>query len=151
MTRVFLDANILIAASVQDGPARQFMRLAERQSNVTLLTNEYGLNEAERHVQRFRQEEVLADLRELREQVEPCADPADSMKKIVSAYLPQGVRLRRKDLPIMAGAVSSAAHWLVTRDRDDFEPLYGRTVLGVEVVRFGTAWARLNQSAKRNS
>jgi len=150
LTRVFLDANILIAASVQDGPARELMALAEQHSNVTLLTNEYGLDEAERFVQRFRSE-AHADFLERREQVRACADPTDQTKMLVIAYLPRGVRLPRKDLPIMAGAVSIGADWLVTRDREDFGPLYGKTVLGVEVVRSGTARARLEQSAKRNS
>ncbi len=150
MTRVFLDANILIAASVQDGPARRFMRLAGQQRNIILLTNDYCLDEAERIVQRFKPE-ALADFRELREQIQTCADPSDKWKALVTAFLPQGVQLPRKDLPIMAGAASCFAHWLVTRDRKDFTPLYGKTILDVEVVKFGTAWARLKRSAKRNS
>ncbi len=124
------------------------MRLADQQSNVILLMNEYALDEAERIVQRFKPE-AFDDFRELREQVQACANPSDQMKALVTAFLPQGVRLAGKDLPIMAGAASCFARWLVTRDRCDFEPLYGRTVLDVEVVRFGTAWARLERSAKR--
>ncbi len=150
MTRVFLDANILIAASVRDGPAREFMRLAERQRNVTLLTNEYGLDEAERNVQRWRPA-ALEDFRALREQVRTCADPTEQMENLVSSQLPRGVRLPRKDLPIMAGAVTVAADWLVTRDSKDFRPLYGKTVFGVGVLSLGTALMRLKRSTKGNA
>lgn len=136
-----------MAAAVRDGPNRWLVQRAKRRADVRLFTNEFGLNEAERSVQRFRPD-VLDEFLALREGVGACADPTDQMLRTASAHLPQGVQLPGKDLPILAGAIIAAADWLVTRDNSDFGPLYGKRVLDVEVVRIGTALARLQRRKK---
>jgi len=44
-----------------------------------------------------------------------------------------------KDAPILAAAVHAAAEFLVTGDRRDFGPLFGRTLRGVKVITLAHA------------
>lgn len=109
-----------------------------------LVTTRYGLDEAERNVQRWAPPDALDEFWEIRAQdVYVYPEPSDEFVEQVGLSIPRKKRPRNKDLPIIAGAVSANADWLVTNDKTDFGRLYGKKPCGVEVVRLITALTRL--------
>jgi predicted nucleic acid-binding protein len=110
--RLFLDANVLFSASYrEDSP---LLRLWERRG-VELLTSTYARTEAERNLNP-NQRDRLAELMN-RVRVVPDAPSQD---------LPEGLSLRKKDLPIISAAIGAMATHLITGDRRDFGPYYGK-------------------------
>lgn len=120
MDRLFLDANVLLSAAYRDEAP---LRALWRQPRVELITSAYALVEAERHLdsdQRGRLEALMQDVR-----VVPDAP---------SAELPEGVELRVKDVPVLAAAIVAGATHLITGDRRDFGPHFGKKLGGVLVL-----------------
>ena len=120
MDRLFLDANILFSAAYREGSPLH--RLWDRK-NAGLLTSGYAVLETERHLdddQRARLAELLKAVRIVAEA------PARA--------LPRQVVLRAKDVPILAAAVAAGATHLITGDRRDFGPHFGKKLGGVLVV-----------------
>lgn len=120
MQRLFLDANVLFSAAYREAaPLQRLWGMP----GVELITSGYAVGEAERHLdaeQRMR-------LRELLKPITVVPEPA-------SAELPAGVRLRAKDAPILAAAISHRATHIITGDRRDFGAYFGRRIGGVLVV-----------------
>lgn len=147
MTRVFYDANVIFAASDSTkGAARVLLRLAKRDKSITLLATEYTIREARQTIERDNPS-AIAEFYKVRESLSTCLEPSRDFVRTLNSYMPPGVQLPKKDLPVMGGAIVAGAHWLVTHDEKHFGPLYGKTVCGVEVLRPGVALRRFKQSA----
>lgn len=133
MIRVFLDANVLYsAADSPDGLNAALFKVAGRRDNVELLANRYVWSEADIHL-------MDNGLAQARTELQRLVDNDLS----IEAGAPFALTLRMRpyvptdpaDTPVLAGAVSAGADWLVTSDRKDFDHLYGTTVEGVLVLR----------------
>ncbi len=112
MDRLFLDANVLFSAAYREGSP--LMRLWHR-SGVELMTSAYAHAEAERHLnpsQRMRLTELMRGVR--------LVPDAPSPK------FPEALSLRTKDIPILAAATAAGATHLITGDRRDFGPYFGK-------------------------
>ena len=120
MDRLFLDANVLFAAAYrEDSP---LVRLWRRRG-VELLTSAYARAEAERHLnpdQRVRLPELIKSVR-----LVPDAP---------SQNLPEEFSPRPKDVPIVAAAIAARASHLITGDRRDFGPYFGKRLGGMLVL-----------------
>ena len=148
MIRVFLDANVIFAASDSaTGAARVLVRLSKQAEGITLLATPYTIDEAERNIQRelpSAHPEFLA----VREHLSTTLEPSEELVANLNTHLPSGIRLPKKDLPVLGGAIVADADWLLTHDGDHFGPLYGKTVQGVEIMKPSTALRRLRRPAK---
>jgi predicted nucleic acid-binding protein len=122
--RIFLDANVLFAASWADGAVRRLLRelLADRH---VLVADEYVLAEARRNpVAKAR--EGTQELDRLARRVEIIPFVAHAPTKI-TAVLPE------EDRPVLAAAIHASCDALVTGDRRHFGDLYGRVIGGVAI------------------
>ncbi len=87
------------------------------------MTSAYAHAEAERHLnqsQRLRLTELMKGVR-----LVPDAPSQD---------LPEELSLRSKDVPIVAAAIAARATHLITGDRRDFGPLYGKRLGKMRVL-----------------
>ncbi len=119
--RVFLDANILFSASFPNSLLADFLdNLKER---AELISNEYATAEAERNLQ-VKMPKYLAAFKELKK----------SLKMISFQIFDLEMTIASKDQPILCGAISAKADFLLTGDKRDFGHLFGKTVGGVKIV-----------------
>jgi predicted nucleic acid-binding protein len=133
--RLFLDANVLFAASITPtGRAAALVQLA-RGGICDLLASLHAAEEARRNLA-LRYPSHADRLRNVLETVALVPEPSGSL---VTWALRQG--LPEQDAPILAAAVSAKADALVTGDRTHFGPLFGRTLRGVRVVPLSDALA----------
>jgi uncharacterized protein len=118
--RVFLDANVLLAAAWRPGAALR--RLWEIEG-VELLSSGYAVEEARRNleapVQRGRLTRLLRRV---------------SLVAPEHFTLPRGVRLPEKDLPILLAAIDGGATHLLTGDGEHFGPDFRREIAGVLIL-----------------
>ena len=114
--KIFLDANILIAAAGSDsGASRYLFSVAERDPRWQLLTSAYALAEARANVlsklpARYAFFTSLITSTTLTV-VHP---PAEPILKLTRGLVPP------KDEPILAAAISCSANALCTLDKKDF-------------------------------
>lgn len=124
--RVFLDANVLFSAAYREtGSVRAFFQLAAAGA-CTLVASGYAVEEARRNLAArhpARQDDFA------RLALEICPEPAP---RAVALAAREG--LPAKDAPILAAALESGCHVLVTGDRGDFGPLFGRRIRGTLVM-----------------
>ena len=122
--RVFLDANVLFAASWSDGAVRRLLRELLEEGHV-LVADEYVLAEARRN-QQDKSQDGTRELDRLvrRLEVRPLARHAPLR---IAAVLPE------KDRPVLTAAIHASCAALVTGDRRHFGLLYGRVVGGVAI------------------
>lgn len=145
MTRIFFDANVIIAASASNrGKAHVLTRLADEHEDITLLATEYAWDEAERNLQR-QKPDALPKFYGLKSRIGILPEPSEGLVRHLESYLPRKKRLPKKDLPILAGAISAAADYLITNDGEHFGSLYGEKVYDVEIQRPATVLARLQR------
>jgi hypothetical protein len=91
-------------------------RLADEREDIALLATEYVWDEAERNLQQL-MPDALPKFDSLRERIGVLPEPSDGLVRHLESYLPRKKRLPRKDLPILAGAISAAADYLITHTR----------------------------------
>jgi predicted nucleic acid-binding protein len=120
--KLFLDANVLIAAAWRlDARVRGLWRLPD----IALVVSTYVLDEVARNLQR---QEHLDRLEQLLKAI-----------SVISNWdhisLPDDVVLREKDIPILQAAIAAEATHLITGDKQDFGPYFGKVIAGVEVIR----------------
>ncbi len=119
--RLFLDANILFAASNPKTSVAVFInRIAER---VTLVTCDYAVTEAQRNL-----------LRKWPQHVGEFKRLLTGMEIIAAALDPVPVELAAKDVPILSSAIAGKCDYLITGDRADFGHLFDLTIRGVVVI-----------------
>lgn len=119
--RIFLDANILFAAALPKSRTGVFF--TEFQKHAVLITNVYAVEEARRNLAEKKQGS-LPHFERLLEHIEV----------IDVAITSFNFKLAPKDIPILGGAIASNATHLLTGDKRDFEPLWGKTIHGVKIV-----------------
>ncbi len=119
--RVFLDANVIFAASKQDSQvARLFDLITAR---AIPITSDYALEEAARNITIKRPDWTQR------------LDIIISKLEIVgTGRFDLPVDLAEKDAPILCSAVRNKCDYLVTGDKRDFGHLYGQNVKDVTIV-----------------
>jgi predicted nucleic acid-binding protein len=110
--RVFLDANILLAAANPQSHTRLLVDLLLAVEETTCITNVYAAEEARRNLARARPQ-FLPDLDALLTEIE--------LSNRLVAKLE--ITLKPKDIPILYGAVANRSTHLLTRDEADFGEL----------------------------
>ncbi len=128
--RVFLDANILFSASFPNSHLAEF--LGELHHHAVLLTNAYATTEAGRNIAAKQPARLAAHERFVA-----------SLELVPLHVFDPGVRLADKDRPILCGAISGNADYLLTGDKKDFGHLFGKTVRGVKIVNVHILLAEL--------
>lgn len=129
MIRAFLDANVLFnAAHSRGGMSWRVIRLAGERDDLTVMTTEYAFNEAERKL-REKSPASLGEYNGLKPLLEMCPEPPEVLKKHMRWLIKD-----EKDWPILAGAISAEADWLLTKDGDDFGHLFGIEVYDVFIT-----------------
>jgi predicted nucleic acid-binding protein len=110
--RLFLDANVLFSAAYrEDSP---LLGLWQRRG-VELLTSAYAHAEAERNLNESQRVRLTVLMKEVR-----------LVSDAPRQELPEELFLRRKDVPIVAAAIAAGATHLITGDRRDFGPHFGK-------------------------
>lgn len=112
--RIYLDANVLISASLST--SSQFLNLW-RMKNIHPVTSLYAVYEARRNLYAMQLErfDFLISNTKL------CPDPNP-------AILPIGVHVVEKDRAILAAALSTQADYLLTGDKRHFRHLYSNRI-----------------------
>ena len=119
--RIFLDANILFSASFPRSLLADF--LGELKKHAVLLTNAYAITEAERNLSAKIPKRLTA-----------CQEFAGTLELFPVQLFDLDVKLAEKDRPILCGAITAHADYLLTGDKKDFGHLFGRTIRGVKIV-----------------
>jgi hypothetical protein len=119
--KVFLDANVLFAASNPASPTALLVDLLLKKAEA--LTCDYAVAEAQRNVQ-FKWPNRTGDLAELLKRI----------KTVRSVQFPLSFELAEKDTPILCSAIRNRCSHLATGDKRDFGHLYDRTMHGVMIV-----------------
>ena len=127
--RVFLDANVLFAASINpSGGSAKLWTLP----GIRLVTNEYAAKEAWMNLASPRTPDGRTRLIKLLDEVEIQSwNPSDPMLAL-PVTLPD-----EDDVPILAGAIGSGCQYLLTLDSDCFGAFFGRSVAGVAILKPG--------------
>ena len=119
--RVFLDANILFSASFPKSALREF--LDGLGTVAELVTSQHAVEEARRNIAAKRGANSAA---------------LESFLLTVQSHAVESfkldVKLADKDIPILCGAIASNSDFLLTGDKKDFGPLYGKKIQGVKIV-----------------
>ena len=128
MIRAFLDANVLFAAACsRRGSSWVVIQESRVQDDLVVMSTDYVFDETERKL-REKSPASLDEFADLRSLVETCAEPSDALIQ----HLVQLVQ-DENDRPVLAGAISAEADWLLTWDDADFGHLYGIRVYDVLV------------------
>ncbi len=136
MDVLFLDANVLFSAAYRE--ESPLLRLWHRKG-VDWVTSGYAHAEAERHLdpsQRLRLTELMKRVR-----LVPEAPSQD---------LPRELSLREKDVPIVRAAIAARASYLITGDRRDFGPYFGKRLGGMLVLPPRDYLARAERKPRRS-
>lgn len=119
--RVFLDANILFSVAYGSSGLDHLWELG-RKGLCVLLASEYVIEEAKRNLshteQRGKLDLYLANVEIVLEANPNIKCPLD---------LPQG------DRPVLMGAISANADYLLTGDIKHFGKYFGQTIMGVQI------------------
>jgi predicted nucleic acid-binding protein len=118
--RVFLDANVLLAAAWRTRAALQ--RLWELDT-VELLSSSHAAEEARRNLETPAQRGRLTRLLRPVRLVEP-----------EHFTLPRGIHLPEKDMPVLLAAIDGGATHLLTGDWEHFGPYFRQKIAGVLIV-----------------
>ena len=122
MERVFLDANVLFSAGYKSTRLRILWTLTD----VTLLSSEYAVREAELNLSRFKPEAV--------EELNRLLTGVTVSRQTQLPPLPANIALVKKDAPILQAAIGVQATHLLTGDVKHFGHLFGVTVEGVLIL-----------------
>lgn len=146
MIRVFLDATVLFSAARNpEGMNRDLLNIAEERGDVILLSNWVVVDEADiklMYMALRRERSELASL--VAKYVKKCAVAPVELNQLLLPLTPDP-----HDAPVLAGAVSANANWLITANVAHFGHLYNKEIRGVLVLNPETALRQLISSAER--
>lgn len=126
--KLLLDANVIFAAAhSEDGRSHDLVALAGA-GLCELLASAHALGEARRNLEL----KSGGFERRLAAALAQTAIVAEAPIALVEWAQTQGLPL--KDAPILAAAIYAQADLLVTGDKLDFGPLFGRVLHGTRVV-----------------
>lgn len=124
--RLFLDANILFSAARAEGAVRALLSLLQDAGHACCV-DAYVLEEARRNLL-AKSPSGLIWLEDAMKNFQ--VQPIRLRDKKLEARLP----VVEKDRPVLAAAIQSGCHYLVTGDRTHFGALFGLSIQGVKVV-----------------
>lgn len=116
MIRVFLDANIFVAATASDRGGSALLFEMAKKRLLEIVTSHLALLEAERNIRNKLPAQALKRFHRLLQESPLLIIPAPSAEEIRRCQL----LINEKDAPILAAAVSGRSDFLVTLDRKDF-------------------------------
>jgi len=125
--RIFLDANIIFSAVLNDGAVRRLLGEFEERGH-TLVINGYVWEEAYRNLERHKSSS-LETLHHLAVTWEIC--PGVPSKKTIDT-IEEDIPL--KDRPILAAAIELRCEFLLTGDRKHFGRFFGKRVRGIGIL-----------------
>ena len=128
--RIFLDANILFSAARADGAIRRLLVLLDKAKH-TCWVDGFVIEEARRNLA-AKSPSGLPELDTLIERLHRI--PTQPRNFDLEAMLP----LPEKDRPVLAAAIQSKCHALVTGDRTHFGALFGKSLHGVAIYSPGS-------------
>ena len=137
MTRVFLDANVLFAATISENGRAAALFLLAKEELCELVISPHAIAETRRNLE-ARYPESLDRFARLLHKVVLAPEATSSA---VAWGRDQG--LPEEDAPILGAAVAAHVDVLVTGDRTHFAHLFGRTVGGVQVLSLADTLRRL--------
>ena len=135
MKRAFLDANVLFSAAYKTNAS--LTRLWQL-PDVEFVTSAYAVEEATRNITLTKPDRLSA-LQDILMQMRIINDPTQFPD------LPKTINLKAKDRPILAAAIATHCHYLITGDKTDFGSYYGQAVRGVLVLPPGEFFRLYNQ------
>ena len=142
MIRAFLDANVLFtAARSREGSSWAFIQETTVNDNLIVMATDYTFGEAERRLQE-KSPSSLDEYARLKPLLWRCPDPPGGLVE----HLRRLIR-DEKDRPVLAGAISAQADWLLTWDYEDFGHLFGIRVYDVLVSDPGSGLHMFRQLA----
>ncbi|MEO5691931.1 MAG: PIN domain-containing protein [Usitatibacter sp.] len=127
--RVFLDANVLFSAAYMDAGSPRALFLLAAAGACELVTSPYAIEEARRNML-VKRAERAGELAVLARQIAVQPEPS-----LASIQWATSLGLPAKDAPILAAALESRAHMLVTGDVMHFGGLHGKRHRGIAVLR----------------
>jgi len=143
--RVFVDATVLFSAARNpDGINRDLLNVAEKRGDTVLLCNWVVVDEADIKLMYTFQPSVRDELARLAaKHITECAVAPVHLNQTLATLTPDP-----HDVPVLAGAVSAGADWLVTSNVKHFGHLYDKTVRGVLVLSTVNALRRLTSGTR---
>ncbi len=121
MDRLFLDANVLFSAAYSENSRIKKIWVLK---GVKLISSNYAVEEARRNL---RDVDKVERLHSMLEHIEIHTEYDDVL-------LPQNIKLREKDRPILAAAIGSNVSYLIAGDVRDFGCFFGKTIKGVVIL-----------------
>jgi predicted nucleic acid-binding protein len=115
------------------------VELAGIRDDLSVITTQYALDEAERKLQQ-KDPDSLGEYGHLTTLVETCPAPDPRLTRHVRWLVRD-----EDDWPILAGAISAEADWLLTKDGKHFGHLYGISVYDVFVTTPAAGLHRFGQ------
>lgn len=144
MIRVFVDATVLFSAARNpEGMNRGLLDVAEKRADVILVSNWVVVDEADLKLMYMvlrRERDELARL--VAKHINKCAVASVELTQLLLPMTPDP-----NDAPVLAGAVSTNADWLVTANGAHFGHLYDKTIRGVLILTPEAALRRLTSGA----
>ena len=116
MIRVFLDANILVAAAASPQGGSALLLEMGKKGLLEIISSHLALLEAERNVRKKLPPHAMTRFHRLLKETPLLIAPAPSREEIHRHH----AVIHEKDAPILAAAVGSKADYLVTLDQRDF-------------------------------
>lgn len=117
MIRLFLDANVLFAASVSSqGGSAFLLESCRRPQDLEAAVSRLILLEAERNLRKKAPAEALKRYHHLLEEIPLLVMRSPTAREIH----PYRSLIHEKDLPVLAAAILSRSSYLITLDRRDF-------------------------------
>jgi predicted nucleic acid-binding protein len=135
--RLFLDANILFSVAYGSPGLDRLWGLAKKKE-CELFASKYVVEEARRNLFQAEQTKKL-DACLSKVIIVPDIDP----------QIPCPIELAEKDRPVLLGAISIKANYLLTGDTTHFGKYFGRTVRGVKICRPRDYFGNLRLKKKR--
>lgn len=116
MTRVFLDANIFVAAAASAEGGSALLLEAGRKNLLEVVSSHLALLEAERNIRKKLPLHALNRFHRLLQQMPLLIVPSPSLEEVRRCE----TLINAKDAPILAAALSSRAEFLITLDQRHF-------------------------------
>ncbi len=116
MTRIFLDANVLVAAAASSSGGSALVMEICRKGHFEAIVSRLVLLEAERNIRKKFPSSVLTRYHHLLESTPLHVVPSPTHEES-DPYLSL---IHEKDAPILAAAIESRSEYLVSLDQHDF-------------------------------
>lgn len=128
--KVFLDTSILLAAAGSASGASRHLILIAQDKGIEPVTSHYCVTETLCNIDKIGKKARRDWEDELQRRMNIVDDRVTVDRPVVFTAA--------KDRPVLATALASNCLWLLTLDREDFEPYFAHGVYGMRVATPGT-------------